>query len=338
LLTVFSYSPAAAGGDALVGAQGYADGYTLPGGLGSLLSITLGNGGSTDGVQLEFAMPWSWLGIAAGAALQFHVSTASSFSLPSAIDDNMAGPNGGGNSTRWAILGVTPDHTAVATAGETVVLAHTVTNGGNTTTRAEMTVVWDCPEALAATLYRDADANGSYSAGLDPPLTDSNGDGRVDHDVSPNAPLPILAVVALASDMGGPRTCAMRVDAVPPAAPDCGGSALDTIEIGAPALLLLRSADRSSGAPGSTVTLSTTYTNQGSQELRSVVLESAIPARTTYVTSSAGGEGMTLHYSHDGGTTWDALETPPVTHIRWTRATELPGGGTGIVTCVVRID
>src|SRR4030095_1432555 len=48
-----------------------------------------------------------------------------------------------------------------------------------------------------------------------------------------------------------------------------------------------------------------------------------------YLTGSAPGASTTITYSHDGGGSYDALETVPVTHIRWQRTSPMSPGGSG---------
>ncbi|MEM2872940.1 MAG: VWA domain-containing protein [Nitrososphaerales archaeon] len=84
----------------------------------------------------------------------------------------------------------------------------------------------------------------------------------------------------------------------------------------------------SSVKSGDTITYTITYGNTGSADATNVVIIDAIPTHTTYFTGSASGTDTTIEYSHDGGSNWDVIDSAPVTHIRWTRAT-LTAGTTG---------
>jgi uncharacterized repeat protein (TIGR01451 family) len=338
LLTVCSYNPAVASGDPLVDASGFADGYTLPGSRGTGLYFGFGFGGSADGMQLEVSVPWNWIGVAAGDPLQFHVAAASSTNIPNSVDDNMAGPGGAGGTTHWAMAAVSPDQAVSAASGDTVALVHAVANGGNFAVPFEMWVQGGCGGPYDATLYQDADGDGSLDPGTDPPLADSNGDGTVDRVVAPGAPLAILVVVRLPAGLPAGTVCTLQSCAAPRGAPDCGGCATDDITIVAPQLTLLHAVDRPAAAPGALLTYTTTYTNAGSDSVRTVVLQSAVPANTIYVAGSAAGAGTVMAWSHDNGTSWDASEAPPVTHVRWTRLAALAVGGAGSVSFQVQVN
>jgi len=81
-------------------------------------------------------------------------------------------------------------------------------------------------------------------------------------------------------------------------------------------------------SPGSTIAYTITYGNTGGSDATNVVIIDAIPTYTTYVTGSASGASTTITYSHDGGLSYDSSDSPPVTHIKWTRAV-LPAGTVG---------
>lgn len=80
--------------------------------------------------------------------------------------------------------------------------------------------------------------------------------------------------------------------------------------------------------PGDTITYTITYNNTGTDNATNVVIIDAVPTGTTYITGTASGTGTTITYSHDGGSTYNSSETPPVTHINWTRGI-LTNGTTG---------
>lgn len=335
---VYAYAPAAGGGDPLVDALGFGDGYNLPGALGSALTGQFSFGGAADGRRLEAGVSWARLGLAAGSAFQFHVATASGGTLPANLDDNAGGAGGGGGSTSYAQVAVTPDRSLAAGNGATLVLAHTVANTGNAAAPIELSVKWSCSGTLASTLYLDTNADGLYQPGTDPPLADSNGDGRVDRVVAAGGSFSLLAVVTLPAGLAPGSVCTVQVDGEPAGVPESGGSADDTVTITGPLLTLVKSADRATAAPGDVITYTTAYTNGGGDTALAVVVVDAVPAWTTYVAGSAAGAGTTPEYSHDNGSSYDASESPPVTHVRWTRAASLPAGGTGNVSFQARVD
>ena len=103
-------------------------------------------------------------------------------------------------------------------------------------------------------------------------------------------------------------------------------------------LTIEKSASPPSGSsvnPGQTITYTITYGGTGATN---IVIIDAIPTYTTYVTGSASGAGTTITYSHDGGSNWDGIDSPPVTHIKWERAS-LTAGTTGeTVSFQVKVD
>src|SRR5581483_3057403 len=62
-------------GDPLVGANGYADGYNMPGNVIDVVNLRSGNWGSADGYSMEWAVSWAELGILPGSAIRWHTAT-----------------------------------------------------------------------------------------------------------------------------------------------------------------------------------------------------------------------------------------------------------------------
>lgn len=335
---VYAYAPAAGTGDPIVNALGFADGYNLPGALGSALSGQFSVGGAADGRRLEASVSWARLGLAAGSAFQYHVAAASGGTLPANLDDNMGGAGGQGGSTGYAQVAVTPNRSLSAGNGASLVLAHSVANTGNQSATVEMTVKWSCSGTLVSQLYFDANGDGLYQPATDPPLTDSNGNGRVDRVVGAGGAFALLAVVTLPTGLAPGSICTVQIGGEPPGVPESAGSADNTITITGPLLTLVKAADRATAAPGDVITYTTAYSNGGGDTALAVVLFDAVPTWTTYVAGSAAGAGTTPEYSHDNGSNYDASEAPPVTHVRWTRAASLPAGGSGVVTFKARVD
>jgi uncharacterized repeat protein (TIGR01451 family) len=109
-------------------------------------------------------------------------------------------------------------------------------------------------------------------------------------------------------------------------------------------------------SPGDVVEYVLTYTNQGDEAATDANIDDAIPKGTTYLASTATGDGAQITFSSDGGKTF----APPVkltyelrlpsgavekriatpaeyTHVRWTLK-RVPAGATGKVAFRVKVD
>lgn len=133
-VTLLNYTAATAGGDVMVNGSGFADGYSMPGSVGSETSLYSGTYGGSTGLQMEARLAWSSLGLSGPSNMGFHMSSSNGSNLPSSIIDNMEGP--GGNQLFPGDLQV--EKTASATsamAGSTFTYTVTARNlGFNTAT------------------------------------------------------------------------------------------------------------------------------------------------------------------------------------------------------------
>ncbi|MBN1129419.1 MAG: DUF11 domain-containing protein [Chitinispirillaceae bacterium] len=103
------------------------------------------------------------------------------------------------------------------------------------------------------------------------------------------------------------------------------------VTVTAPVLALSKSVDKSSATPGDTLTYTVSYLNNGDGNASIVIILESIPVNTDYVTNSATGADMTVTYSHNGGISYDASQTPPVTNLSFQRSTALtPGSGASV--------
>ncbi|HET8729588.1 MAG TPA: DUF11 domain-containing protein [Moraxellaceae bacterium] len=89
-----TYTAANAGGDPMVNSSGSADGYTMPGSVGSEVSLYSNNSGGSTGLQMEARLAWSSLGLTGPTNMGFHISSSNGSNLPGSIIDNMEGPGG----------------------------------------------------------------------------------------------------------------------------------------------------------------------------------------------------------------------------------------------------
>ncbi len=105
-----------------------------------------------------------------------------------------------------------------------------------------------------------------------------------------------------------------------------------TVLVTGPTLTLNKSVDKSSAAPGDTVTYTVTYSNTGDGNASFVFILESIPDNTDYITDSAAGAGMTILYSHNGGISYDGDQTPPVTNLSYQLSGTLAPGASGSVS------
>jgi uncharacterized repeat protein (TIGR01451 family) len=334
-LEAYGYVPANPGGDPMLDANGLADGHTIAGALGSSVYFDTATGGTAPGDELEVSVPWAQLG-PVGGSLGVHVSTSNSTNLPSQIDDNMAGAGGGGLSIMFQFLDIEPDRTASASAGGTLVFAHSVTSRAIAAVTGDLWSEWSCAGTPAVTIYEDVNGNGTLDAGTDLPLTDTNGNGYVDRAFAVGEALPILVEATVPLNSG--PTCTLSVRVAPENALGGFDSADDLITMIGPALTLVKSADRATVIPGEIITYTTSYANAGVDPAFAVVLEDPVPTNTTYVSGSTAGAGTTPTWSHDNGVNFDSSDALPVTHVRWTLNSSLPAGGGGSVIFQVRVN
>lgn len=93
-----NYTASATGGDPVASpVTGVADGYTMPGSVGSEVALYTAGGGDTTtsmaGLRMEVRVPWSSLGSSGPTNMTFHISSSNGSNLPGSIIDNMDGPN-----------------------------------------------------------------------------------------------------------------------------------------------------------------------------------------------------------------------------------------------------
>jgi uncharacterized repeat protein (TIGR01451 family) len=108
--------------------------------------------------------------------------------------------------------------------------------------------------------------------------------------------------------------------------------------------------------PGDVVQYVLAYVNRGDQAARDAVIDDPIPKGTTYLASTAAGEGAEITFSNDGGKTYAPavkltyeLKLPngtvekrvanpsDYTHVRWTLKSVAPGAG-GTVSFKVKVN
>jgi len=327
---LYRYGAVAAGGDPLGDAAGFADGWDMPGSVTLVSALESVFGGAANGIQMESRVPWSALGFSSPTPVRFHVGASNGTNLPQSLLDNMAGPGGLIGWMRSVAVRLDPDRTSTSISPGLAVFAHTATNLGSASDTVNL--AWSSTGAFAPSslvFRRDANADGVLDAG-DPLLTDTDGDGKVDTgSLATGASLAILAVATVPSGLGNGTSSTITLTASSSKKPSETETATDALSIATPSITLVKSRDKATAPPGGVVTYTLTYTAGGTASSFGVTIVDEVPANTTYVTGSATGASTTITYSHDGGGSYDALETVPVTHIRWQRTSPMSPGGSG---------
>ena len=295
----FTYVANDPAGDPMVDGGGFADGYTLPGSFSGVPSAgnpnRSGTWGSADGLQMEFYVTWTELGIAPGAPFTFHVSSsnaslgASSFAAQ--IDDNLSGCGGGLGSTAYSGVTFTADQSLTGFAGQTAVAAHTLTNTGNASDLFDFTHSASGDFAPGVSYYLDADSSGSLTTG-DPLLTDSDGDGNPDTGLlAAGESTGILVAYDVPGTAGNADSAVITVTASSDFQPLANDFVTDTLTIALPPQLVvakdattvsdpINGASNPKAIPGAEVEYVVTVTNQGpgTVDNNSFTLTDAIPA------------------------------------------------------------
>ncbi len=313
-LSIADYAAANAGGDPMTDGNGYSDGYTLPGTLVNTTyydSLSGGYGGA-DGMNMEWAVPWSLFGLPAGAAFTFHVSSSNSTNIPAQIDDSMGGCGGGPASTQYADLTFTPDRTIQTPPQTTVYAAHVLTNTGNGSDTFNFSATSSglyTPTTIA--YYRDLGTVGQYDAGTDTLLTDTDSDGLVDTgSLAADGAIDILAAYTIPAGASG--AAAVAVTATSAYDNNISATVTDQLQVASPNLTVIKSASGATAAPGQVITYTVTVLNAGNAEAANVVLTDDMSPYTAWELSSftllSGDSGLTqgtAAFSADGGSTYN---------------------------------
>jgi len=103
----------------------------------------------------------------------------------------------------------------------------------------------------------------------------------------------------------------------------------------------------SSAMPGESLTFTISYTNEGEEEARDIILTNPVPEHMVYEGESVEGEGTVIAFSVDGGVSYGAADSLTVTdengnerqavpsdytHIRWKLVEPVPAQGSGVVS------
>ncbi len=191
------YVAAAAGGDPLVDASGFADGFRPDGWGSGTAQLLSANTGSVPGQPaVEVGVPWSSLGLSPGQPLQFHGTLGINPNRVGARD-NVGDPSGRAGTTAFRSLTLGAGVDIAVAPGATALLWHAVTNTGNLPARIGLGIRSQVGNDL--TIRADSDGDGTpdtllaFDAGGDGVLTspgdvlypagDTDGDGVLDMGV-----------------------------------------------------------------------------------------------------------------------------------------------------------
>ncbi len=309
---VFTYVALAPGGDPMVDAGGFGDGYSLP---GSFADVPTGNDydrrgpwGSNDGLQMEFWITWAELGVAPGSPFAFHVSSSNvslgANSFTSQIDDNLSGCGGRLGSTVVPGTDFRADLVLSGFAAQTVAGMHTLTNTGNADDSYDFTSSVSGDFTPTISYYEDTDASGTFTAG-DTLLTDTDGDGDLNTGVlAPGASVTILVVYDIPGTAAVGESTVVTTTAASDFQPLETDAVADTINIVLqPVLVVTKSVETATdpinngtnpkAIPGSDVRYTVTVSNQGpgTADNNSFELTDTIPGNSCMIVADIAGAG-----------------------------------------------
>ncbi len=319
---LMTYIAIAPGGDPMVDGNQFSDGLTLPGSFANQPKKPNRSGkwGNSNGQQMEFAISFAELGIPNGSPVTFHVSSSNSSigsgSFAAQIDDNLSGCGGGLGSTRTPGVIFAPDLSATSLTGQTVVLAHTLTNTGDTADTFNLSTVFGGGFALTANYYVDVDNSGGISAG-DALLSDSTGDSIPDSGiVLPTQSMTILIAydIPLGAAPGSPGTAVTTASSN--YQPQVNVSVVDTITaMPSPNLVMLKSVRpindpvnatiNPKAIPGAEMLYTIRLTNQGpgAVDQNAIAITDPIPTGACLDVGDSGAAGSGPVVFQDGSPT-----------------------------------
>ncbi|MBW2443382.1 MAG: DUF4347 domain-containing protein, partial [Deltaproteobacteria bacterium] len=210
-LEKYVYDDLGSGGDPLLDANGFADGYSMPGDLTFVKTLAGADGGgqgstsgNTDGTQMEWRTTWAELGIAPGGVVSWHIASTNSnpgaAGLSAQIDDNVGGC--GGQCTGSNQFGGVSPSPIDALPGSTVYLFHQIENTGNGNDAFDIDSTDTGDFAITSyAYYRDFGTVGVYEPVVDLVLTDTTGSGV--RDTGTIAPAALIDIIVAAQVPAG---------------------------------------------------------------------------------------------------------------------------------------
>jgi gliding motility-associated-like protein/uncharacterized repeat protein (TIGR01451 family) len=296
-LELHAYQAVDPAGDPMLDSDGFGDGYTLPGVLSFVRDLQEG-AGDQSGTQMEWAASWSDLGVPSGAAIGWHTSSTNSnpggASLPSQIDDNIAGCGGRcSGSNQFANVQVIAQNILIQ---DTTFLSEKITNTGNGNDLFDLGSQSSgdyIPQLVG--IYADFGRVGVYDHGVDQMLTDTDGDGIVDTGVmSAGQSLDILVAITIPS--GLTNGCAdLEITATSNFLPGCGGTLVPAEGSGTFSICIEADLSLTKSLPVNNLTVgdkalfTIMVENSGPSEATNVVVADLLPSGYQYVSDDASG-------------------------------------------------
>ena len=284
--TLYSYAAVGgANGDAMVDASGYADGYTLPGTLtGGTVQYSGIVAGFSDGTGFEAYISWTALGVPAGTAIYFHVSscnTSNPTQVPASIDDNLGGPTGGQGVFGFYAVGITPGDVSsgLSSVPGSVDYYHTITNTGSLSDRYSLKAVSSL--GFAIDLYDNAtntlmatDSQGNGTWDYINPAYNTNSDAYPDTPLlAPSATFTVRMHLSVPAGIWNQQDLTV-LTATSWATPDCiSAGANETTAVGD--VSLLQSPQSKSGVAGQTINFGLTIQNYSAYDTFDITAVSA---------------------------------------------------------------
>jgi uncharacterized repeat protein (TIGR01451 family)/CSLREA domain-containing protein len=283
VLELYTYDDLGSGGDSMLDGSGFADGYSLPGDLVLVKTLTLPDGagqgsttGASDGTQMEWTIEWTELGVAPGSAIGWHVGSTNSnpaaSGLGAQIDDNIGGCGGQcTGSNQFAGVQGSP---GAGAPGQTIYVPHSFTNTGNGPDLFDF--AWSSTGDFvppSVVFYRDLGTVGQYDPGVDTLIVDTDGDSDPDTgNLAAGASFDMLVAIELP---GPPAlgSATVTTTATSNFVPGCGstiipesGSVDDVVTIPEADLAITKDDGVTQARPGFDLTYTITVTNNGSDD------------------------------------------------------------------------
>ncbi|MCD6506993.1 DUF11 domain-containing protein [Candidatus Poribacteria bacterium] len=188
-------------------------------------------------------------------------------------------------------ISLSPDNSSSVEAGVKVSYAFSAVNTGNVSDTFDLTI--SSSTGLNWSLYIDRNGNGVIDRNIDPPISDTDGDGMPDTgQIDAGSSIKLIAVTTIppgTADKTVDKTSVMGRSSRNPSLTD---SVNFTTTVKAPKVTVSKKViPEGDQPPGTVLTYVIEYHNDGTGTAYSVVLTDAIPPNTSYVENSVTVDG-----------------------------------------------